>query len=507
MRTRTCRSRSWWRRCSRSATWPHAAVPGDVRRSRTRPAAALELPGLTLRAAGAGARRRPKFDLTLDVHGDAGGLRRRAWNTTPTCSTRRTVARMAAHLRVLLEGSRRRARGRASPSCRCSPRPSGSSCWSSGTRPRATCPARTRCMHALFEAQVRRTPDAVAAASRRRARSPTRELNARANQLARHLRALGVGPEVRVGLCLERSLEMWSRCSASSRPAAPTCRWIRRYPAERLALMLEDARAPVLVTQRRAGVLLARCGAPRAVAGRDAVASRGGARRAARGAGAPGGSAGLRDLHLGHHRPAQGRRWCATAAVSTRRPARCGRRTACRPGSRVLQFAVVTLRRLGAGRCFWPLCAGAALVRGAARGADRREAPLASVLREQARHRVHADALGAGAAAEPGARLERLRDAGHLRRRGAARRELVRGAGARAGACCQHLRPHGDHGLRHASRRRRRTRGAVAHRPADRQHAGLRAGRARCSRCPWACRASCTSAAWAWRGATWAARS
>ena len=63
------------------------------------------------------------------------------------------------------------------------------------------------CIHALFEAQAARTPDAVAVTFG--AESLTyRELDARANRLANHLRQRGVGPEVRVGLCMERSLEV-----------------------------------------------------------------------------------------------------------------------------------------------------------------------------------------------------------------------------------------------------------------------------------------------------------
>ncbi|MDT5271751.1 MAG: hypothetical protein QOH49_3937, partial [Acidobacteriota bacterium] len=63
------------------------------------------------------------------------------------------------------------------------------------------------CLTRLFEAQVERTPDA-AAVSFEREQLTYSELNRRANQLARHLRELGVGPEVLVGICVERSLEM-----------------------------------------------------------------------------------------------------------------------------------------------------------------------------------------------------------------------------------------------------------------------------------------------------------
>ena len=63
------------------------------------------------------------------------------------------------------------------------------------------------CVHQLFEAQVERTPDAVAVVFEGQELS-YRELNARANQLAHYLRKRGVGPEVLVGICMERSPEM-----------------------------------------------------------------------------------------------------------------------------------------------------------------------------------------------------------------------------------------------------------------------------------------------------------
>ena len=109
----------------------------------------------------------------------------------------------------------------------------------------------------LFEAQVARTPDAVAVVFEDE-RLTYGELNARANQLAHHLRSHGVGPEVVVGLCIERSLEMIIgllgilKAGGAYLPLDPS------YPQERLAFMLADAGAPVLVTQ---SALLDRLGA------------------------------------------------------------------------------------------------------------------------------------------------------------------------------------------------------------------------------------------------------
>ncbi len=106
------------------------------------------------------------------------------------------------------------------------------------------------CLHQLFEAQAARTPDAVAVVFEDE-RLTYHELNRRSNQLARRLQACGVGPDALVAICMERSLELVVgvlgilKAGGAYVPLDPT------YPAERLAYMLEDAQAPVLVTQRR----------------------------------------------------------------------------------------------------------------------------------------------------------------------------------------------------------------------------------------------------------------
>ena len=105
------------------------------------------------------------------------------------------------------------------------------------------------CIHQLFEAQVERTPDAVALVYED-TQLTYRELNRRANQLAHYLQQLGVKPEMLVGLCLERSLEMIVgllgilKAGGAYVPLDPT------YPPERLAFMLADARVSVLLTRR-----------------------------------------------------------------------------------------------------------------------------------------------------------------------------------------------------------------------------------------------------------------
>jgi amino acid adenylation domain-containing protein len=106
------------------------------------------------------------------------------------------------------------------------------------------------CAHQLFEAQVERTPDAVALSFCGEQLSYG-ELNRRANQVARYLQVLGVGPEVRVGLCMERSLEMVVGLLGILKAGGAYVPLDPAYPPERLALMLEDSGVGVLLTQER----------------------------------------------------------------------------------------------------------------------------------------------------------------------------------------------------------------------------------------------------------------
>ncbi len=103
------------------------------------------------------------------------------------------------------------------------------------------------CMHQLFEAQVRRTPDAVALMSGDGSLTYA-ELNARANRLARRLAALGAGPERIVALALERSVEMVIALLAVAKTGAAFLPVDPEYPAERRSWMLERSAAPVILT-------------------------------------------------------------------------------------------------------------------------------------------------------------------------------------------------------------------------------------------------------------------
>ncbi|WP_025109116.1 non-ribosomal peptide synthase/polyketide synthase [Pseudomonas sp. H1h] len=100
-------------------------------------------------------------------------------------------------------------------------------------------------IHGLFEAQVARTPQAIALQSDQ-LRLSFAELNARANQLARHLRGLGVQPDSRVGICVERGLDMVVGLLAILKAGGGYVPLDPAYPLERLAYMLEDS-APLAV--------------------------------------------------------------------------------------------------------------------------------------------------------------------------------------------------------------------------------------------------------------------
>nr|AWI62627.1 nonribosomal peptide synthetase [Cystobacter sp.] len=111
--------------------------------------------------------------------------------------------------------------------------------------------------HELFEAQAERTPDAVAVtfpASGSGGKSDEqltyRELNLRANRLAHRLRAMGVGPDVCVGICVERSIEMTIGVLGILKAGGCYVPLDPHYPRDRLALMAADARLGILLSQR-----------------------------------------------------------------------------------------------------------------------------------------------------------------------------------------------------------------------------------------------------------------
>jgi amino acid adenylation domain-containing protein len=106
------------------------------------------------------------------------------------------------------------------------------------------------CIHQLFEAQVERTPDATAVVFEGE-RLTYRELNARANQLAHYLRRLGVGPDVLVGICMERSLEMVVAILGILKAGGAYLPLDPDNPKGRLQSILADAGSPIVITLKR----------------------------------------------------------------------------------------------------------------------------------------------------------------------------------------------------------------------------------------------------------------
>ncbi|HEX8557861.1 MAG TPA: condensation domain-containing protein, partial [Pyrinomonadaceae bacterium] len=189
-----------------------------------------------------------KFDLTLSVEETTEGPLLTYWDYKTDLFEHATIERMFGHFRRLLEsvvadpdrrlsdvaildeGERRRLLGE--------------------TNATAAPFSADACAHELFEARAARAPGADALFYED-ARVSYGELNARANRLARRLRRLGVGPEVVVGLHLERSPEMVVALLAVLKAGGAYLPLDPAYPAARLRFMLEDSGARVLLTERR----------------------------------------------------------------------------------------------------------------------------------------------------------------------------------------------------------------------------------------------------------------
>ncbi|MBD0385108.1 MAG: amino acid adenylation domain-containing protein, partial [Nostoc sp. C3-bin3] len=106
------------------------------------------------------------------------------------------------------------------------------------------------CIHQMFEMQVERSPQAIAVIFED-TQLTYQQLNQQANQLAHHLRNLGVGSEVLVGICLERSLEMIIGILGILKAGGAYVPLDPAYPPERLAFILSDTQTPVLLTQEK----------------------------------------------------------------------------------------------------------------------------------------------------------------------------------------------------------------------------------------------------------------
>jgi amino acid adenylation domain-containing protein len=188
-----------------------------------------------------------KFDLTLALS-EHGSRVDGFFEYATDLFERATIERMARHFIALLRGAAARP-----------DRPLAKiSLLAKGERRRvliewnragASGPAR-RSMHQLFEAQAARAPRAVALECGGK-RLTYGELNRRANCLARFLRKRGLGPEKLAAVCLDRSLEMAVALLAVLKSGGAFLPLDPNYPRERIAFMLEDSRASVLLTQEK----------------------------------------------------------------------------------------------------------------------------------------------------------------------------------------------------------------------------------------------------------------
>nr|VFJ54365.1 MAG: amino acid adenylation domain-containing protein [Candidatus Kentron sp. FW] len=197
-----------------------------------------------------------KFDLTLYVWEQDGQLHF-SWEYATSLFTEQTIRRMGEHFEVLLRGII------ADPERPVSQLPLLTETerrrilkWSHTQAPYP----QDQCVHELFEAQVAKTPDAVAVVFEDEENS-YEELNARANRLAHRLRALGVGPEVLVGLFVERSVEMVVGILAILKAGGAYVPLDPEYPLGRLALMAEDADLKVLLCHGQTRERLPECAA------------------------------------------------------------------------------------------------------------------------------------------------------------------------------------------------------------------------------------------------------
>ncbi|NEQ47684.1 MAG: amino acid adenylation domain-containing protein [Leptolyngbya sp. SIOISBB] len=210
------------------------------------PQSAISLPGLTLKPLPQ-AYSTAKLDLSVDLYetpdGIVGGFEYNRDLFEPE-----TIRRMVAHFQTLLAGIA------ATPHQSIAELPLLTTAeqhqqlveWNNTQMPYA----HDRGFHHLFEAQAARTPDAIAVVfdDLEPQQLTYAELNHRSNQLAHHLQALGVGPEMIVGICLARSPDMIVALLAVLKAGGAYLPLDPTYPPERLSFMLADSQAAVLIT-------------------------------------------------------------------------------------------------------------------------------------------------------------------------------------------------------------------------------------------------------------------
>nr|WP_306437733.1 non-ribosomal peptide synthetase [Corallococcus sp. AB049A] len=206
------------------------------------PGEELRLPGLSMRTLPLETRF-AKFDLSLGLREAPTGITGTLEYATDLFDAE-TIQRMAGHFGVLLEAIAKKPDTRLGdlPLLTAAERQQLLVEWN----PEVAQALREPSIPAMVEAQVRRTPDALAVITPER-QLTYRELDAKANQLAHRLRGLGVGPEVRVGLCVERTEDLVIGALGILKAGGAYVPLDPSYPRERLGWLLEDAQGPALV--------------------------------------------------------------------------------------------------------------------------------------------------------------------------------------------------------------------------------------------------------------------
>jgi len=206
---------------------------------------AVEMPGLIVSPVD-GDSEPAHFDLTLQIMDTPEGLTASFVYNTDLFDAD-TIARMLSCYRNLLEGIV------ADPERRLADLPILTDAErrqvSVGWNAAPTEPPRSACVQQIIEAQARRMPEAIAVALERDTLTYG-ELNCRANQVARRLRSLGVGRDVPVAICMERSLALVIGLLGILKSGGAYVPLDPAYPKERLAFMLNDSGAPVLLTRQ-----------------------------------------------------------------------------------------------------------------------------------------------------------------------------------------------------------------------------------------------------------------
>ena len=210
------------------------------------PSSALELPDLTLSAIPVG-NTTAKFDLGLDLQ-EVDGCIAGAFDYNTDLFEAATIARLREHFQTLLQSIVVNVERPVAELSLLSVAEETQLLFEWNDEPVSLDPYRF--IHGLFEAQAALNPQAVAVVSDHE-QLTYGELNRRANQLAHHLQSLGAGPEVVVGICVERSPEMLVALLGTLKSGAAYLPLDPTYPEDRLSLMVANAQVRVLLTYER----------------------------------------------------------------------------------------------------------------------------------------------------------------------------------------------------------------------------------------------------------------